>query len=138
MKKCLINAGPLIALFDRDDKYHRSIKAFIMDYKGKIYTTWPVLTDVLNMLDFNNKVQIDFLEWIKRDALFIRHLNNEDIGRIIEITKKYKDIPMSFSDASLILLSEVENINEIISLDSNFYIYRNIIEDYVKNIFIFK
>jgi len=42
---------------------------------------------------------------------------------------------MDFADASLIIVSESENIKEIISIDSDFYIYRNIRNEYIKNIF---
>lgn len=44
--------------------------------------------------------------------------------------RKNKDIPMDFADATLIVISEIENINEIISIDS-----RNIRNEYVNNIF---
>ena len=42
---------------------------------------------------------------------------------------------MDFADASLILVSELDNIKEIISIDSDFYIYRNLRNEYIKNIF---
>ena len=57
----LIDAGPLIALFNRNDKYHLKIKEFIKNYSDKLITTWPVITEVSHMLDFNIQTQIDFL-----------------------------------------------------------------------------
>ncbi|MDI3548598.1 MAG: uncharacterized protein PWR10_2250 [Halanaerobiales bacterium] len=135
MKKCLIDAGPLIALFDRDDKYHVPVKEFIKKYEGRLYTSWPVITEVLHMLDFNVNVQIDFLKWISRDALEVIPISKESISRIIKLSEKYSDIPMDFADATLIVISEIENISEIIAIDSDFYIYRNIRNEYIKNIF---
>ncbi|MTI61976.1 MAG: PIN domain-containing protein [Firmicutes bacterium] len=135
MKRCLIDAGPLIALFDKDDKFHGSIKEFLKSYEGRLYTTWPVITEVLHMLDFSVNTQMNFLKWIKRGALEVKQINIEDISRIIDLSEKYSDVPMDFADASLIMVSELENIKEIISIDSDFYIYRNIRNEYVKNIF---
>lgn len=135
MKKCLIDAGPLIALFDKDDKFHISVKEFIKRYEGRLYSSWPVITEVLHMLDFNVSVQIDFLKWISRGALDVKQISIENISRIIDLSEKYSDVPMDFADASLIIISELENINEIISIDSDFYIYRNIRNEYIKNIF---
>jgi len=135
MKRCLIDAGPIIALFDKDDKFHGSIKEFLKGYEGFLYTTWPVITEVLHMLDFSVDTQINFLKWIKRGALDVKQINTEDISRIIDLSEKYSDVPMDFADASLIIVSESENIKEIISIDSDFYIYRNIRNEYVKNIF---
>lgn len=135
MKKCLIDAGPLIALFDRDDNYHKLIKDFLKSYKGRLYTSLPVITEVLHMLDFNVNVQIDFLKWVNRGALEIVPISRESIVRIIELSEKYSDVPMDFADATLIVISEMENIKEIISIDSDLYIYRNIRNEYLKNIF---
>lgn len=136
MKRSLIDTGPLVALFDKDDEFHEAIKEFLKKYEGHLYTTWPVITEVLHMLDFSVKVQINFLEWVKRGALTIKEITVEDIPRIIELSKKYSDVPMDFADASLILVSELENIREIISIDSDFYIYRNLRNEYIKNIFV--
>ncbi len=135
MKRCLIDAGPLISLFDRDDKFHVSIKDFLKRYEGRLYTTWPVITEVLHMLDFSVNTQMDFLRWIKRGALVVKQITKEDISRIIDLSEKYSNVPMDFADASLIIISELENIKEIISIDSDFYIYKNIRNEYVKNIF---
>lgn len=135
MKRSLIDAGPMIALFDKDDQYHTKIMDLIESYQGELFTTWPVVTETVYMLDFNQAVQIDFLTWIKRGAVEIIDLNNSDLARIIELAKKYSDVPMDLADATLIVASEELNIKNIISIDSDFYIYRNIREEYLRNIF---
>ncbi|HOJ77408.1 MAG TPA: PIN domain-containing protein [Bacillota bacterium] len=134
MQRSLIDAGPLIALFDKDDRYHSTIKQFLKGYEGRLYSSWPVVTEVLHMLDFNVCTQLDFLRWLERGGVTIKSLSKDDIPRIIELSEKYSDVPMNFADASLIIISETENIKEIISIDSDFYIYRNIRNEYLKNI----
>jgi uncharacterized protein len=124
MKNSLIDAGPIIALFDKDDYYHDIIKFFIKDYKGKLFTTWPVITEVSHMLSFNIAVQINFLEWLNRGAVKIINIEFEHLERIIELSKKYSDVPMDLADSSLIVISEMTGITEIITIDSDYYIYR--------------
>ena len=104
-------------------------------YEGHLYTTWPVITEVLHMLDFSVGTQIDFLKWISLGAIEVKQIDVSDISRIIDLSEKYSDVPMDFADASLIIISELEDIKEIISIDSDFNIYRNIRNEYVKNIF---
>lgn len=135
MKNTLIDAGPLIALFNKNDKYHKQIKEFIKNYSGSLITTWPVLTEVSHMLDFNIKTQIDFLTWVQLGAVRIEEIDNSDILRIIELSKKYSNVPMDLADASLVVLSENLNIKEIITIDSDYYIYRTIDKEMIENIF---
>ena len=120
----LIDTGPLIALFDRDDNYHDRIKKFIKEEKYKFITTLSVITEVEHMLDFNVNVQIDFLEWIMKEGVLLQEIQQKDISRIIELTKKYRDMPMDFADATLVIAAERTGIKKIISIDSDFDIYR--------------
>jgi hypothetical protein len=41
----LIDAGPLIALFDRDDKYLAPRREVLVRTKATLVTTWPVVTE---------------------------------------------------------------------------------------------
>ncbi len=124
MKNTLVDAGPLIALFDKDDKYHDSILKFLKQYKGNLITTWPVITEVTHLLSFNINVQIDFLEWLRREAVTVINLENEHLDRIIQLSKKYSDIPMDLADSSLIVTAELTGIYDILSIDSDYYMYR--------------
>jgi Predicted nucleic acid-binding protein, contains PIN domain len=131
----LIDAGPLIALFDRDDKYHKDIVGFIKDKKYKFVTTTAVITEVTHMLDFSVDAQILLLEWIMKDGVIFHDIQQRDINRIIELTRKYRDRPMDFADASLVIAAERTGIREIISIDSDFDIYRILGKERIRNVF---
>ncbi len=135
MRNTLIDAGPLIALFDRSDKYHLKAVRFIKEFNGQLWSTWPVITEVCHMLDFNTKAQLNFLLWLDRGAIKLIDLNTDHLARIIELTKKFDDVPMDLADASLMVSSEKINCMEIASIDSDFYIYRDIRNNYLSNIF---
>ncbi|MBA7589529.1 hypothetical protein ES708_31614 [subsurface metagenome] len=124
MQNTLIDAGPIIALFDRDDKNHEDIKSFLSKFKGHLITTWPVITEASHMLSFNTNVQIDFLTWIMRRAISIFPLALVHMERLIELTKKYADLPIDLADGSLIITSEILNTTNIITIDSDYYVYR--------------
>lgn len=136
MKSILIDAGPLIALFDRNDQYHLKSIAFIEDFEGYLWTTWPVITEVMHLLSFNVRAQHDFLIWISRNGLRIFDLQEDQIYRIIELTDKFDDVPMDLADASLMVVSELTGYTEIASIDGDFYIYRDIRNNYLQNIFL--
>ena len=46
MQNILIDTGPIIAIFNKNDKYHEKIKNFLKNYQGKLTSTWPVVTEV--------------------------------------------------------------------------------------------
>jgi len=131
----LVDAGPLIALFDKDDFYHKSMKRFVFANNFKFVTTIAVITETSHMLDFNVQTQIDFLKWINDKGIVIYEIKQKDIQRIIELSVKYSDIPMDFADATLVLAAEQTGIRKIISIDSDFEIYRLPSKERIENIF---
>ena len=131
----LIDAGPLIALFDRDDKYHTSIVEFIKNTNYRFISTTAVLTETMYMLDFNTAVQLSFLEWIMKEGIIIHEIKQSNIKRIIDLTRKYSDRPMDFADATLVIAAEERGIRQIISIDSDFDIYRLYNKMKIENIF---
>ena len=136
MQSTLIDAGPLIALFDKSDSYHERAVSFLKVGQGHLISTWPVITEVSHMLDFSVKTQINFLTWINRGGLQIFELEFYHLIRIIELSEKFSDVPMDLADASLMVASEAKEITKIASVDSDFYVYRSIRNKYLTNVFI--
>jgi predicted nucleic acid-binding protein len=136
MQSTLVDAGPLIALFDNSDQYHKRAVSFLKANNESFITTWPVIAEVSHMLDFSTKTQINFLKWINRGGLQIFELEFYHLIRIIELSEKFNDVPMDLADASLIVTSEAKGISKIASVDSDFYVYRDIRNKYLRNVFI--
>ena len=124
MKKVLIDSGPLIALFDSSDKYHKASIEFIKSNEYPLVTTLASITETLHLLDFNRNAQIDFLEWISRGAVEICDIQTNDFKRLKELTEKYRDLPMDFADSCLVYLAEQLRIYTIATIDRDFTIYR--------------
>ena len=122
----LIDSGPLIALFDRSDRYHEETVAFLKGYRGKLLTTWPVLTEVSHLLDFNLNVQIDFLKWVELGGVQVYDIAQNQLYDIVEMMQKYTNVPMDLADATLMYVAHREKIVHIVSIDSDFDIYRTL------------
>ena len=124
MQKILIDSGPLIALFDADDKHHKKAVNFVRENKLPLVTTLASITETLHLLDFNRNAQIDFLDWISKGAVEVRNIEVPAFNRLRDLTIKYKDLPMDFADACLVYLAEELNITKIATIDREFTIYR--------------
>ena len=133
--RILIDAGPLIALFHVKDNHHKRVLNFLKEHHYRFISTLAVFTEVSYFLSVNQNAQQDFFEWVIRKGIIICDINQNDMPRIMELTEKYADTPMDFADATLLVSAEKTGIRKIISLDSDFDIYRLPDKERVKNIY---
>ena len=134
MQKTIIDSGPLIALFDRSDKYHLNVVEFLKSYKGKLITSWAVITEVSHMLDFNLNVQIDFLKWCEVGGIEVYNISQDEISNSRVMMEKYIDIPMDLADGTLMYIANKLKIKNIVSIDSDFDIYRTLKKQSLNNL----
>ncbi|MDR1469299.1 MAG: PIN domain-containing protein [Spirochaetaceae bacterium] len=132
----LIDAGPLIALFDRGDLYHRQIIEFLRKDEYQFVSTLAVFTETSYMLGFDVGAQLDFFNWVLAKGVILSDINQNDLPRIIALTEKYADLPMDLADATLVVTAEKSGIREIISVDKDFDIYRLPGREKIRNVFL--
>jgi predicted nucleic acid-binding protein len=109
-------------LFDRDDRYHALVKTYLAKARLKLVTTWPVLTEVCAILP--EEAADDFIEFVCRGGLRVAQLEADDLSVMLALRRKYADRPMDFADASLVAIALRDDEDRIVSLDSDFEIYR--------------
>ncbi len=124
MQRTLVDSGPLIALFDANDFYHQKVKMFLTDYQGNLISTWPVITEVSHLLDFNKEAELDFLRWIISGGVEIANLSIYSLERITDFIETYSNVPMDLADASIMYVAEELDIQSVVTLDTDYYIYR--------------
>ena len=134
MRSVLIDSGPLIALFDKSDRYHEVVVEFLKTFRGELVSSLAVITEVSHLLDFNLNVRLDFLEWIARGAISLPIIERKELDEIVAMMQKYTDVPMDFADATLVYLAQREGIEEILSIDSDFDIYRTLKQLFLRNV----
>jgi len=122
--RALADAGPLVALFDPDDRDHDLVVRFLSRFSGILGTTWPVITEVTHLLDFSVDKQAEFLGWVVRGGVAVAEIGTNDLGQIVALMKKYRDAPMDFEDATLVFLADRTNTPQIMTLDNDFRVYR--------------
>jgi hypothetical protein len=118
--RLLVDAGPLIALFNRRDRWHREARAFFGGFRGALVTTWPVLAEaghfigrkVPELLDLAEAGRIEIVETTGATA------------RIAALLRTYADLPMDLADATLVVAAEHLGIIDVLTLDRHFHAYR--------------
>jgi predicted nucleic acid-binding protein len=121
----LVDTGPLVALLDRSDPYHLTCQETLSSLDDSLVTVWPVVTEALYMLRAYWQAQDALWEMIDAGAVEILVLGKDDVGRMRELMRKYRDLPMDLADAALVRVAERERLRRIFTLDRrDFQIYR--------------
>lgn len=113
----IIDTGPIVALFDRDDNYHKTCLGILKGIKEPLITTWPVITEAFYLLNFSWQVQDDLWEFIQRGGILIESLDKNGYSVCRELMKKYHDLPIDLADATLVTVAEAKNITTVFTLD---------------------
>ncbi len=121
----LVDTGPLVALIHQDDNEHRICKETFLTFSEPLGTVWPVLTEALYLLNFSWEAQNALWEMIQAGAVEILPLGTDDVTRMRDLMRKYRDLPMDLADAALVRVAERERLRRIFTLDRrDFQIYR--------------
>ncbi|MBI5188215.1 MAG: PIN domain-containing protein [Nitrospirae bacterium] len=125
MGNILLDTGAFVALLDKSEKNHERCVTFFKDFKGRLLTTEPVLTETIYLLGPSIRAQRTCIEFILKDGAILVPQSSQSLSRAAELLEKYRDIPMDFTDATLVVLAEETGINEVFTLDKKgFNAYR--------------
>jgi hypothetical protein len=119
-----VDTGPIVALFDKEDDNYRICRAVFKEIRQPLITTWPVVTEAFHLLSFSASVQDDLWEFIERGTVTVYDLDKELRRRCRDLIKQYHDLPMDLADASVVAVSDRENIRTLFTLDKDFRVYR--------------
>ena len=116
MNAALVDTGPLVALFVRNDPDHARVAAWLREFRGKLLTTWPVLTEVCHFL--SPEVALRFLRWVESGGAGLIELPADELAEVIRSMEKYLDRPMDLADASLVWLAGRSGVRDILTVDA--------------------
>lgn len=121
----LADAGPLIALIHEDDNEHRRCREAFVTMNEPLGTVWPAVAEAMHLLSFSWRAQDALWEMVESGAVQILSLGTDDIPRMRELMRKYRDLPMDLADAGLVRVAERERLRRIFTLDRrHFQVYR--------------
>ena len=121
----LVDAGPLVALVDADDQFHKKCVAALRVVQEPLVTVWPPVTEAMYLLGDLPRAQEALWEMLARGVLQLLPLDLSDVPRMRELMSKYADRPMDLADAALVRVAEREGIRKIFTVDrDDFSVYR--------------
>ncbi len=120
----LLDTGPLVAFLHRRDQYHQ----WAVEQFGRIdppmYTCEPVLTEACYLLAALPGGSESVLRMLEIGAVRIPLHLEAELTQIKTLMTRYRNVPMSLADACLVRMSELNAEGVVLTLDSDFVIYR--------------
>lgn len=132
LRPIVADSGPLLALFNRADRWHTPVLQWLeTNSHVRLLTTWPVLTEVCALLArrLSNEAALNFLRWcqsggVMLDAPTVDALP-ETLAQVLLISERFRDLPFDLADASVAEAAARLSIRHVLTIDSDFDVYRD-------------
>ncbi len=124
--RVLVDTGPIVALLDRRDLHHQWAKSQIANLHEPLLTCEAVLSEVFFLVSRLRGGTATLVALLREELVrvavdFSYHAHSVEILRHLE---RYSNVPMSFADACLVRMSEVERDCFVFTTDRDFLTYR--------------
>ncbi len=129
MRRILIDSGILLSYYQQQEPLHAAVVAFFEQTAAQLITSAICMAEVLWLLGDPRdprvlSVQNHLLAAVSCGGITIVDLLPEDYARIAALNERDADLPGDFADLTLVTISERLDVAEILSLDSDFDVYR--------------
>jgi uncharacterized protein len=120
----VIDTGPLVALLNRRDRQHGWVREVLDTVEPPVFTCEAVISEACFLLTRIRDGQDAVLELLSEDILKVDFRMSSEIDALRALMKKFANVPMSLADACLVRMTELEPRSRILTLDSDFRVYR--------------
>jgi len=121
----VVDTGPLVALFDPQDREHDRCVTTLKRIREPIATTTPVLTEAFHMLGPASIGADRLRDFIENGGMSVWFFNRTSLTRAFELMEQYADHPMDLADASLVAAAEALSTRRVFTIDrKDFATYR--------------
>jgi len=129
VRSCLIDSGPLIALFAVDDRAHARFDTIVKELSVgglRLITTWPCIVEASYLLEIPQRFEM--LKWIELGGAVVYPIEPAHLGDIARWMRRYSEggkREMDLADASLYWLAAETDVTDILTVDvADFSRYR--------------
>lgn len=122
--KFLIDTGPIVALLNRRDRHHKWARNILDTIEPPVFTCEAVVSESCFLLSRLPSGQDTMLALLASGVVKIDFQMPAEIDSLRGLMRKFASVPMSLTDACLVRMTEIERESTIVTLDSDFRVYR--------------
>ena len=120
----LLDTGVIVALLDRSERQHERCRSVLAGLSGPLLTCEPVIAEACYLLRGVAGAPEMVLENVEKNVFQIPFRLDESSAAVGGLMKRYARVPMDLADACLVALADTMGTGRILSLDSDFRVYR--------------
>jgi uncharacterized protein len=120
----VLDTGPLVSFLAAGLKHHAWAMAQWKRLSPPLLTCEPVLTEAAFLLKREGRDPDALFALLERGVIRIALAVQEEQADLRALMRRYRNRPMSLADACLVRLSEIHSAAEVLTLDSDFRVYR--------------
>ena len=124
MTAVLLDTGFIVALLDRSERHHRACVDIASTISGPLVTCEPVIAEACYLLRALAGAPQAVLKNVHGGNFQIPFQLTQDAAPVAELMTRYENVPMDFADACLVSMASSLDTGRILTLDSDFHIYR--------------
>ncbi len=118
MKIWLIDTGPLVAYLDASDPAHEQVASCLDGFAGRLATTGAVVTEAMHLAAPHRDGPFLLAEFISTAGVRVHDFAQPpQLRDAAALMQKYRDTPMDYADATLVLLAERLGAYDVATLD---------------------
>jgi len=121
----LLDTGALVSLLDRSQSGHTAFVGFFDSWRGPVVSTEAVLTEATHLLAKVPGGPRSCCDFFLRGGAVLVPSSPASLRRCRELIDAYRDLPMDYADATLVVLAEELNTTLVLTTDRrDFGVYR--------------
>ena len=124
METVIADAGPLVAYLKRDDKDHDWAKEVFHRLTSPLRTCDAALSEAFFLLRQTHGGADKLLALLERGLVIPDFNLLAELPAVGQLLRRYASVPMSLADACLVRMAELHRDAAVLTLDSDFRIYR--------------
>jgi predicted nucleic acid-binding protein len=123
-RQVLLDTGPLVAFLKPQDQFYGWVTTELATIQPPLLTCEAVVAEACFLLRNTYAGEETVLSLITDEYIQIPFRLEEEITAIRQLLTGYRSVPMSLADACLVRMAEEYNDSLLLTLDSDFQIYR--------------
>jgi predicted nucleic acid-binding protein len=120
----IVDTGPLVAFMDRAERHHGWVIQRIETLQPPLLVCEPVLAETMYLLGRFPRAQDALFGLLDNGAIALAFHIEEHVAALRGLLRKYRDTPMSLADACIVRMAEIHDRYAVLTLDSDFTVYR--------------